>query len=86
MMNAMFPDEIRRMRAIDRQILFMSRHGTMERLDGRLPVVNGIIVSRIGPPLRIVKNRIVAVKEFQRRIIVVIVPLMGHETGGPILF
>ena len=58
----------------------------MERRDRRLPVINGIIVSRIRPSLRIVKNRIVTVEEFQCRIIVVIVPLMGHETGGPILF
>ena len=74
------------MRAIDRQILFVKRHGAMERLNGRLPLVNRIIISRIGPSLRIVKNRIVAVEEFQSRIIVVIVPLMGHETGGTVFF
>lgn len=71
------------MNPIHRPILLMAGEGTMEGLDGILPIINGIIIPIRRPSCGIVENRILTMEKFQRHVIVLIVPLMGEKAGRP---
>lgn len=65
-------------------IRLVLRQGSIECINGLVPLRGTVRIAAISPALRVVENGEVAVHQLQCHIIVIVVPLMRKEAGGTV--